>query len=59
MRIRPSHIHFTQDSIKNTFRDGHTLLETALQIVREEVGKRDISSTDISHPGWGREALYA
>ena len=42
MRIRPSHIHFTQDSIKNTFRDGHTLLETALQIVREEVGKRDI-----------------
>ena len=42
MRIRPSPIHFTQDSIKNTFRDGHTLLETALQIVREEVGKRDI-----------------
>jgi Alpha-kinase family len=42
IRVRPSTIRFTQDSIKNRFQDGHTLLETTLQIAREDIGKRDI-----------------
>lgn len=42
IRVRPSAIHFTQDSIKSTFQDGNTLLDTAIQIARHDVGKRDI-----------------
>jgi Alpha-kinase family len=42
IRVRPSTIMFTQDSIKDNFQDGHSLLETALQIAREDIGKRDI-----------------
>ena len=41
-RVRPSSIMFTQDSIKDRFQDGNTLLETALQIARQDIGKRDI-----------------
>jgi hypothetical protein len=33
---------FCQDSIKNLFLDGHTLLETALQIAHQDIDKRDI-----------------
>jgi hypothetical protein len=42
VRVRPATIKFTNDSIKDRFQDGHTLLETALQIARQDVGKRDI-----------------
>ncbi|KAL3902586.1 MAG: hypothetical protein SGILL_010775, partial [Bacillariaceae sp.] len=42
VRVPPSKIMFTQDSIKERFQDGHSLLDTALQIARQEVGKRDI-----------------
>ena len=41
-RVGPSSIMFTQDSIKNRFQDGNTLLETALQIASQDIGKRDI-----------------
>ena len=46
-RVRPSSIMFTQDSIKNLFQDGHTLLETALQIARKDIDKRDIQMISV------------
>ena len=57
VRVRPSAIHFTHDTVKNHFQDGHTLLETALQIAREEVGKRDIRMINVVRASGGR--LYA
>ena len=53
-RVRPSAIMFTQDSIKNQFQDGHSLLETTVQIAREEVGKRDIELMTVIEVGDGR-----
>ena len=42
VRVNPSTIKFTQSDIKDRFQDGHTLLETAVLIARQDVGKRDI-----------------
>ena len=42
VRVRPTTIKFTHDSIKDRFQDGHTLMETALQIARQDIGKRDL-----------------
>ncbi|CAB9526707.1 elongation factor 2 kinase [Seminavis robusta] len=54
VRVRPSAIMFTHDSIKDGFQDGHSLLQTALQIAREEVGKRDIPMIAVVRVGDGR-----
>ena len=54
VRVNPSAIKFTQDSIKNNFQDGHTLLETTLQIARQEVGRRDISMINVVRMKDGR-----
>eukprot|EP00957_Ditylum_brightwellii_P024099 1817560-Ditylum_brightwellii.AAC.1 len=54
IRIRPSKILLNQDSIKDRFQDGHTLLQTALQIAQEEVGKGDIPLINVVKADDGR-----
>ena len=47
VRIRPSAIKFTQDNVQFRFQGGHTLHETALQIARQDVSKRDIGMINV------------
>ena len=47
VRVRPSAIKFTQDNVQFRFQDGHTLYETALQIARQDVSKRDIGMINV------------
>jgi hypothetical protein len=57
VRVRPSTIKFTHDSIKDRFQDGHTLSDTALQIARQDVGKRDIRMITVVRAADGK--LYS
>eukprot|EP00978_Attheya_sp_CCMP212_P006113 scaffold13787_cov59-Attheya_sp.AAC.2 len=54
VRVRPTTIKFTHDSIKDRFQDGHTLLETALQIARQDIGKRDLRMLTVVRVDDGR-----
>jgi hypothetical protein len=54
IRVRPSTIKFTHDSIKDRFQDGHTLSDTAVQIARQDVGKRDIRMITVVRVADGR-----
>ena len=54
VRVRPSAINFTQNSIKYQFQDGHTLFDTALQIAVEDVGKRDIRMINVVRTSGGK-----
>ena len=47
VRVRPFAIHFTHDTVRNNSQDGHTLLETVLQIACKEVGKQDICMINV------------
>jgi len=47
IRVRASAIRFTHDSISYHFQDGHTLLQTAIQIAREDVEHRDIRMINV------------
>jgi hypothetical protein len=58
VRARPCEIKFTHDSISSQFQDGHSLLETAVQIGRQEVGKRDICMINVVRANGGLE-LFA
>ncbi|CAD7925974.1 unnamed protein product [Amoebophrya sp. A120] len=42
VREFPCDILFTQNSIKGQFQDGRTLLDTALELARQDIQKRDI-----------------
>jgi hypothetical protein len=54
VRVRPTTIKFTHDSVKDRFQDGHTLLETALQIARQDIGKRDLRMLNVVRVDDGR-----
>jgi hypothetical protein len=54
VRVRPSTIKFTHDSIKDRFQDGNALSETAVQIARQDVGKRDIRMITVVRLADGR-----
>jgi len=57
VRVRPSAIRFTHDSISYHFQDGHTLLQTAIQIAREDVERREIRMINVVRVNNG--TLYA
>lgn len=54
IRLRPSSIMFTQDTVKDTFQDGNSLHGTILQIARQDVGKRDIRMITVLASSDGR-----
>eukprot|EP00392_Amoebophrya_sp_AT5.2_P004925 g4934.t1 len=61
--LSPCHqIRFTQDSIKDAFRSGESLLETAIMLAKEDIQKRDIPMIQVvkyTRPGDSAPAFYS
>ena len=49
--VPPSRIRYTQSSIKSTFADGRSLVDTYTQLATKQIRKRDIPMIDVVQMG--------